>query len=363
MKIAFILNSGYSLFHPEYSETYGGAQIDQYLLGKALRKKGYEISFVFHDYGQLAEERLNDGIMLYKSYPPKNSQFLPFQFFRAAKRIYQTLRKINTDICFIEGANFELFVVALYCRFYKKKLIYRLASDIEADGRYEKENYFQGWLYKMGRNLSTIVITQTDKQYKLLKQRKIESQVITNAYYIQHSKGNLNGPILWVGRLICLKRPEIFLDIAELFPDEKFVLIGQMESIDQIYAASIIERIKKIKNIRYIPKVDFSEIDRFFQQSSVLINTSTYEGFPMTFLQAMSFGVPIISFGVNPDNILGEIGGSCVSSIKQAVQSIKYYRETNAWETTSKLSQNYFCANFSLDLVIAQYETLFKENK
>ena len=139
MKIAFILNSGYSLFHPEYSETYGGAQIDQYLLGKALRKKGYEISFVFHDYGQLAEERLNDGIMLYKSYPPKNSQFLPFQFFRAAKRIYQTLRKINTDICFIEGANFELFVVALYCRFYKKKLIYRLASDIEADGRYEKE--------------------------------------------------------------------------------------------------------------------------------------------------------------------------------------------------------------------------------
>ena len=39
-------------------------------------------------------------------------------------------------------------------------------------------------------------------------------------------------------------------------------------------------------------------------KSKILINTSSFEGFPNTFVQAWANGVPVISLKVDPDNII-----------------------------------------------------------
>ncbi len=71
INIAFVTNVGYSLFHEEIRETYGGGQIDLYLLAKELRQKqNYGVAMIFLDYGQPSEEYL-DGIRLIKSYHPR----------------------------------------------------------------------------------------------------------------------------------------------------------------------------------------------------------------------------------------------------------------------------------------------------
>lgn len=362
MKITFVLNRGYSLFHPEHPETFGGAQIDQYLLGRSLSEKGHHVSFVVHDYGQIEKEQINDNLAVYKSYPPKSSGSLLWQFFRAFRRLYRVLRQINSDIYFMEGANFELFVVAVYCRRHGKTLYYRIASDIEADGRYIREHALQGWLFKLGLKWTTRIIVQTKNQQSWLAKQGHQATIIPNAYPNHGGQGNINGPVLWVGRLIRLKRPEIFLKIARQLPDHTFILIGQAEAIDRDYAADIIEQMKQIKNVTYLPKVGFTEIDAYFQRASLLINTSTYEGFPMTFLQAMSFGIPLVTFGVNPDNIFQKIGGHCVATVGQGVQVIKDYHSPEAWETASRLSRDYFADHFSLNHVVDQYETLFRKS-
>ncbi|MFA6473938.1 MAG: glycosyltransferase family 4 protein [Patescibacteria group bacterium] len=361
MKIAFVMNRGYSLFHPEHPEAFGGAQIDQYLLGQALCKKGYQVSFIVHDYGQIEKENINDYLTLYKSYPPKGSGSLLVQFFRALKRLYRTLRQINADVYFMEGANFELCIVAIFCWLNRKILYYRIASDIEADGRYVKNNVLQGFLFKLGLRLTTKIIVQTEYQQLWLKKQGYQATIIPNAYPVHSDQGNMHGPILWVGRLIRIKRPEILLEIAKLLPDRQFTLIGQAETIDGSYAIDIIEKMGKIKNITYVPRVAFSKVDTYYQKSSMLINTSTYEGLPMTFLQAMSFGLPIITFGVNPDNLLEKIHGSCVTTVAEGILAIRKYTSPKNWEHASTLSKIYFSDNFSLDTVVAKYEQLFKK--
>jgi glycosyltransferase involved in cell wall biosynthesis len=50
--------------------------------------------------------------------------------------------------------------------------------------------------------------------------------------------------------------------------------------------------------------IPFEEVERLFAQALVLINTSLFEGFPNTFLQAGKYAVPLLSLQVDPDGFI-----------------------------------------------------------
>ncbi len=358
--IGFMLNRGYSLFHPEVVETYGGAQLDMYLLGRELQKKGYAIAYAFLDYGQKRDEVTPDGVRLYATYPPRALEPLVGQFIRAFGRLWRVARQMDADIYCVEGANFEVFVIGLFCRVFRKTMVYRLASMIEADGRYTKENRLQGILYSLGRRLAHAIIAQSQEQCDLLRAQGIRATIIPNGYPPSEQMATPNGPVLWVGRLMKIKGPGRFLDLAEQLPNQQFVMIGPTEMIDRVYAETMRERIAALANVDYFTKVDFHVIDRFFQRSSVLVNSSEYEGFPLTFLQAMSVGLPIVSYGINPDGILTDLGGSVVSNVAGAVQALRELQQFDEWKRRSDRAKAIFRERFSLELILPKYEELFQ---
>jgi glycosyltransferase involved in cell wall biosynthesis len=80
---------------------------------------------------------------------------------------------------------------------------------------------------------------------------------------------------------------------------------------------------------REIPNVDFkgflplSEVDKHFLVAKLLVNTSEHEGFPNTFLQAWSKGVPVVSF-VDPDNLITRHNlGFVVDSLESMVEKVE----------------------------------------
>jgi glycosyltransferase involved in cell wall biosynthesis len=50
--------------------------------------------------------------------------------------------------------------------------------------------------------------------------------------------------------------------------------------------------------------VAWQDIGRFFEDAKLFVNTSTYEGFPNTFVQAAMQATPILSWAVDPDGVL-----------------------------------------------------------
>ena len=55
-----------------------------------------------------------------------------------------------------------------------------------------------------------------------------------------------------------------------------------------------------------------NDVGRFFEEAKLFVNTSTYEGFPNTFVQAAMQAVPILSWSVDPDGVLARHGiGVC----------------------------------------------------
>ena len=105
-----------------------------------------------------------------------------------------------------------------------------------------------------------------------------------------------------------IKRPEMFLSLSKFIPEAHFEMIGGRTKIEPQLYDSIGSESKRIPNLNFRGFIRPSRIENFFREASVFVNTSTYEGFPNTFIQAWSHNVPVVSLTVDPDEIIKKEG-------------------------------------------------------
>jgi len=101
-----------------------------------------------------------------------------------------------------------------------------------------------------------------------------------------------------------MKRPEIFLRLARDLASENvvFTMIGRSSS--SRWGRALLSEIQQGGYVRYLGERPQKEVDEIMADSHVLVNTSSYEGFPNTFIQAWMRQTPVISLDVDPDDVL-----------------------------------------------------------
>ncbi|GAH66051.1 unnamed protein product, partial [marine sediment metagenome] len=261
-------------------------------------------------------------IKIYKSLPIKRSFS---NYIKGLISFFITLRKINPDIIIQRSAGVTTGLSSIYCLLFKKKFIYSISSDSNVNGKDEKK--ILGKLFKFGFDYANYIVAQNYTQIKEIRKRKRNYKhntfVIKNGIEIENEINQIKETILWVGRAIKLKRPEIFLKLAKLFPIERFVMICTKKD-DVSYWNSIRKKAQKISNVVFYEYIPFNLIENFFKESKIFINTSIYEGFPNTFIQALKYKTPILSLNVNPDNILKKykIGFSCNDDYNKLINNL-----------------------------------------
>ncbi len=121
----------------------------------------------------------------------------------------------------------------------------------------------------------------------------------------------------WV--YINVKNPGLFIDLVKLLPNARFVMVGGKTGNHELYEV-IMRASEKFPNFSYSGFVPFHKIDDYFKKASILVNTSSVEGFPNTFIQAWANHVPVVSLNVDPDGII-ESGrlGFCSGNFEQMV--------------------------------------------
>lgn len=131
--------------------------------------------------------------------------------------------------------------------------------------------------------------------------------------------------VLWVGRASSLdKRPELCIELARKRPALPFVLIMNRVPGDPLYD-EISARLPP--NVRVIERVDADAIDGWYAAALALVNTSSFEGFPNTFLAAAKYEVPIVSLDVDPDGFLaregcGTVAGGDLDAMARALDAV-----------------------------------------
>jgi glycosyltransferase involved in cell wall biosynthesis len=215
------------------------------------------------------------------------------------------------DIIIIRGARRELFFLVIYQKIFRYKLSFFGASD--SDFEIGKElisvSKVNVSLYRKGVKKCKYFVVQSEEQQNLLREYyNKDSMVIKNIWCKNEVKPDITVhpekyDAIWVGNFRKLKRPEYFVNLAKRNPGKKFVMIGGC--IDFSLFDSIKIECQKIDNIDFLGTVSFNEIMNYFSNSKLLICSSEIEGFPNTFIQAFSAGMPIIST-FDPSKILSE---------------------------------------------------------
>jgi len=120
--------------------------------------------------------------------------------------------------------------------------------------------------------------------------------------------------VLWVANFKKLKQPEIFINLArdlQHIKNVEFIMIGG-PALNAAYQDEQEKNISALDNLSYLGELSQDDVNEVFAKSHILINTSEYEGFSNTFIQAWMREVPVLSLNVNPDNVFdNEFLGNC----------------------------------------------------
>lgn len=327
-KICFCALNAYPLLSGTNLGFTGGAEFQQVLLAKELVKRGFDLSFVVFDHGQEPFEII-DGIRIYKTVPKGYILSGVSSLYHAIKSVWNALKRAGAHIYCERGAGrgYDVGFVALFCLLKKKRLICSIANDDVAEGKYIKTlKLHQRVLYNFGLKRADCIIAQSEYQQELLKRNFNRDSIILKSLCpietVEKSESDLI--VLWVGTVRPeWKQPELFLKLAKAIPDAKFQMVGGGGTDKQFYE-EIRGKAKRIPNLQFVGFVPYPDINKYFQNASILVNTSSIEGFPNTFIQAWSYYVPTVSLSVNPDGIISKLKlGFHSKTFDQLVRDVK----------------------------------------
>lgn len=192
----------------------------------------------------------------------------------------------------------------------------------------------------------------------------IEEQGIKNVTFINNGikplqiekKVNTSDKItiISVGRLSIQKNPKLFNDIALEFIDNlniQFIWCGDGELKSELTSP----------NIKCTGWIERKELENYLASADIYLSTSLWEGLPLSVLEAMSIGLPVVLSDCVGNKDLVEDNGFLYSKkneacniLKDLIKKIIFY---------SDKSKKIFLRKFELKLMQKQYYFLYKNNK
>jgi glycosyltransferase involved in cell wall biosynthesis len=339
----------------------GGAELQQTIIAKALAQRGYPVSMISIDYGQ-QDGAIVDGVRIYNMHKPFEGIPVLRFFHPRLTSLWSALKRVNADVYYQRTAAAYTGFLAAFCKVHGKRAIYGGASDVDFIPKRQDIHFARDvMLFEYGLRRVDRVIVQNPNQLQYLRDHYgREGMLIPNCYSAPAgARADRHGYVLWVATVRAQKRPELALEIARRLPQHKFIMIGghDIGRGGEDYARAVREAAAKLPNVDYKGFVPFAEADRYFSGARVVLNTSSYEGFPNTFLQAWSRGVPTVAFvDVGSMRDGAPVYDIVVDAADAAARLDRLMTDDLAWEKASHRVVAHHRDTHSVDAVVGQYE-------
>jgi len=300
MKFLFLSSYAHLVLDPKSDRVSGGAELQIALLARELAKRGHEAVIVGGDIGQ-PDGQIFDGVRTRNGGKFHTGGML--EMLGALPRVTQILREEKPDFAFVLGWTAWLFLLWLL----KFPIGYRLGFicglDTEVNGEFRRAWPLRGALFEFGMRHGDVRFAMTKLQERLFRENGMNCGLYRNLI-LPRSKprtAEKTVDLLWVARCQPIKRPHLFLDLVEQFPERKCQMICPREDVE--LWESVKARADTLPNLEFIERVPYHEIQTRYDAAKCFVNTSTYEGWPNSFIQSGLGAAAILSLSVQPDTL------------------------------------------------------------
>lgn len=321
MRVSFVVRHGSALLQPEYEKVtlllhrdrlYG---VRDSLVSRLRRTQSFP-------WITLQQPRWSDAFWLpvlaaAKLLRPRPDPRTPLPFFQ----------KTPADAFVTFGVQSASATVIASAHASRRPAVLVLGSDSDLDEQYVTgSNYVsvyrdRGDVCRWVLDQADAIICQTSRQQELLRKRFGRQGVLIPNPIDLHQWDRLAAQpvepkdiagltryILWVGRADGEhKRPQLVLELAARCPEVSFLMV--LNPRDDVLEARI--RAEAPANVRIVDRIPFERMPAVMRGAAGLVNTSSLEGFPNTYLQAPASGTPVASLVVEGEFLQRSQAGMC----------------------------------------------------
>lgn len=300
-------------------------------------------------------------------------------------RFAMALARLPPGIWITKLAGLQSLLVLFLGRLRGLPVVFRFGHDGETDLDHLITECFQGRAALARRFLAELpqcatILTQTRHQAQLLQQRRPEippALVITipNAHPappFSPRPFDPQSPILWISRGDPVKNPGLFLDaLAQIDPCPPARMIMPPSGFHDRFHQSMAERAAQQPALSFLPGLPHKSIAQEYQRALLFVMTSQAEGLPNVLLEALQYGLPILTTTINPDGLLAQglpdphqpdPCGWCVGDdpliLAQAIQILRAHPEL--WTAAHHSARKTFEENFDLRRIGDTYHHLLQ---
>jgi len=372
MKILYII-SGLST---------GGAEMMLYKLLSVIDRDIFEPTVIsLTGEGSLGNNIKNLNIPVYKM--EMNAGFPnPFKVWR----FVQLIRKINPEL--VQGWMYHGNLAALLAKWVLPNRVFLLWNIRHTPDDLKREKRLTALVIRLGAKFSSLpdcIIFNSnvsEQKHELLRYDNKNKSIIPNGFNcdqfkpidnakekLRYSLGLKKDTLLigLVARYHIMKDHVTFLHSAgklnKIYPEIHFVLVGKGVDKDNHLLIKLIQDLKISKNVHLLGKrIDVHEITAGLD---IACSSSSWgEGFSNAIGEAMACGVPCVVTNVGDSAwIVGETGivvkpGDGKAFTDAMITLIKMSSEERL--ELGKLTRNRIIKNFSINIVVEQYEDLYQ---
>ncbi len=308
---------------PEYFGlgVHGGFGYVTKTLSEGLADRGFDVCVVTpRRKGQAPAERVNGVKVL--SYEPCTGLPWPAGTLASRRGCIDLIREVDADVYHSEAVSLNTYVAQRTAPEKRHLVTFQDPYDTREWARIaEVEPRHRGPLHGARVRLEKHVLSAACRRADALyTQARFLAEKARNYYGFKELPGFLPNPVpipaepagksqwptvCFLARWDPQKRVELFLELAHKHPDIRFIAMGR--SHDEARDWRLREKYGGAPNLQLTGFVSEAEKSRILGESWALVNTSVREALPVSFLEALAHGTPIIS-GENPDGLTSDYG-------------------------------------------------------
>lgn len=367
--ICFVAPNAYSAVLDDTRRHTGGAEVQQLLVARELQARGFPIRFITFDHGQ--EEGVEHGGIRVHRMCSRAAGVRGLRFFHPRwTSLWRALSAAASDVYYQRGAGCETGQVALWCRLHRRPFVFAAASGTDCQPSLgDLKTLRERFLYRRGLGLAARVVCQTSEQVDLFRRHfGVQGRLIRSCAEDPLEPGAAERAppsgrprLVWIGRFAQKKRFEWLLDLAERLPELDFDVAGDTRRTGD-YAVRLMARAHSLRNVVLHGWVPHPRIGELYRSAALLLCTSPVEGYPNTYLEAWSRGIPVAGT-VDPDGVvkarrLGKVGGS-LPELEEGIRAL--IGSAEQWLEASRNGRRFYLENHSIPAAGDAYERLFME--